>query len=213
VTPDRLLPRDGAYIDGPVLDVSRTPSFQFGYRSVMWWGVMGMIAIEGTVFALTIFSYLYLWAHAESWPPGVPPPDLLWGTVNTVIMLASALPNHWTKKKAEEFDLHKVRIGLLTCLVFGFAFLIVRIPEFVALNARWDTNAYGSMIWLLLGLHTVHLLTDVFDSIVLTVLFFTGPLEGKRFVDISENSLYWYFVVLAWLPIYFLIYWFPRLAN
>jgi heme/copper-type cytochrome/quinol oxidase subunit 3 len=37
-----------------------------------------------------------------------------------------------------------------------------------------------------------------------------GPLEGKRFVDVSENALYWYFVVLSWLPIYAVIYWAAR---
>jgi hypothetical protein len=50
----------------------------------------------------------------------------------------------------------------------------------------------------------------VFDSIVLAVLFFTGPLEGKRFVDISENAFYWYFVVFSWLPIYLVLYWGAR---
>ena len=44
------------------------------------------------------------------------------------------------------------------------------------------------------------------------VLFFTGPLDGKRYVDVSENSFYWYFVVGAWLPIYFIIYWGARVA-
>jgi cytochrome c oxidase subunit I+III len=63
---------------------------------------------------------------------------------------------------------------------------------------------------MLLGLHTIHLIADTWDSAVLTVLMFTGPLEGKRYVDVSENGMYWYFVVLAWLPIYAVIYWVPR---
>ena len=40
---------------------------------------------------------------------------------------------------------------------------------------------------------------------------FVGPIEEKRFVDVEENAVYWYFVVLAWLPIYGVIYWAPRL--
>jgi cytochrome c oxidase subunit I+III len=79
------------------------------------------------------------------------------------------------------------------------------------LNCRWDQNAYGSVVWTLLGLHTVHLLTDWFDTVVLTVLMFTGPVEGKRFMDVSENSDYWYFVILTWVPIYFVLYFAPRL--
>jgi heme/copper-type cytochrome/quinol oxidase subunit 3 len=40
---------------------------------------------------------------------------------------------------------------------------------------------------------------------------FTDKVEGKRFMDTSENSDYWYFVVVTWLPIYAVIYFAPRL--
>ena len=76
---------------------------------------------------------------------------------------------------------------------------------------HWTSNAYGSVVWLLLGLHTVHLLTDAIDSAVLTTLMFTGPIEGTRFVDVSENALYWYFVVFTWIPIYIVLYLLPRM--
>ena len=68
-----------------------------------------------------------------------------------------------------------------------------------------------SLVWLLLGLHTTHIVTDVLDSGVLTALMFMGPVEERRFVDVSENAVYWYFVVLTWIPIYGVIYWAPRL--
>lgn len=193
-----------------VLDVSQLPSFAFGHRSPMWWGTMGMIAIEGTVFVLGIVSYFYLYSHSPSWPMTTPAPELLWGTLNTLILLASTIPNHLTKKAAERLDLAKVRLWLVVCMTFSIAFLVVRIFEFGALNVRWDTDAYGSIVWMLLGLHTAHLLTDALDSLVLTVLMFTGPLEGRRFVDVSENSMYWNFVVVSWLIIYAVIYWGPR---
>jgi heme/copper-type cytochrome/quinol oxidase subunit 3 len=61
-------------------------------------------------------------------------------------------------------------------------------------------SAYGSAVWVLLGLHTFNLITDYADTLVLTTLMFKGPLEGKRFVDVAENSGYWDFVVLTWLP-------------
>lgn len=66
------------------------------------------------------------------------------------------------------------------------------------------------MVWFIMGLHTAHLLIDVVDTAVLTVLIFVGPLEGKRFSDVSENAFYWYFVILSWLPLYAVIYFAPR---
>jgi cytochrome c oxidase subunit I+III len=53
----------------------------------------------------------------------------------------------------------------------------------------------------------------VYDTVVLAAMFlFAKPLEGKRHVDVSENAMYWYFVVWAWLPIYAVLYWMPRLT-
>ena len=197
-------------VKNKALDVSQLPSFGFSHRSPMWWGTMGMIAIEGTVFVLCIGSYFYLRSHANAWPMNAPPPDLLWGTLNTLILLASVFPNHMAKHAAIRMDLAKVRLWLVVCLMFSLAFSLVRIFEFGSLNVRWDSNAYGSVVWMLLGLHTVHLLTDAYDSLVLTVLAFIEPMEGRRFVDVSENAMYWDFVVGSWLIIYFIIYWGPR---
>jgi cytochrome c oxidase subunit I+III len=202
---------NGARVRGDALDVSTLPTYAFSHRSLMWWGTFGVVAIEGTVFALAIATYYYLWSHADHWPLGVLPPDLLWGTLNTVILVASAVPNEYTKKAAKAHDLLKVRLGLLWCIAFGVAFLVVRALEFPALNCLWNTNAYGSAVWTLLGLHTTHLVTDFTDTIVLAVLMFTGPLEGRRYVDVEENAIYYNFVIFAWLPIYAVIYWMPRL--
>jgi len=193
------------------LDVSDLPSYRYGHHSLMWWGMMGLIAIEGTVFVIAVASYFYLWSQAQSWPLSAAPPDLLWGTLNLAVLLASIYPNHWTKHVAEKADERKMRIGLSICVLFGLVLLGIRVLEFHTLNVRWDTNAYGSVVWVLLGLHTVHLATDVFDTIVLAVLMFTGPIEGRRHVDVAENALYWYFVVYSWLPIYAVLYWMPRL--
>jgi cytochrome c oxidase subunit III len=199
-----------AVVKGRALDVAGLPTVVFGHRSLMWWGTLGVMAIEGTVFALAVMAYFYLRSHQETWPITSRPPDLLWGTLNTAVLLVSFLPAHLAKKAAEELKLQRVRIWLVASVLFGVAFTVVRGFEFATLNTRWDSNAYGSVVWLLLGLHTTHIVTDLIDTIVLTVLFFTGPLDGKRYVDVSENSFYWYFVVATWIPIYLVIYWGAR---
>jgi heme/copper-type cytochrome/quinol oxidase subunit 3 len=194
------------------LDVSALPPGAFGSRTLTFWGTLGIVVIESTVFALAIATYFYLATRAPAWPPnGVAGPDLRWGTVNTLVLLASLIPNELTRRAAEHVDLTRVRIWLVVCLVFAVAFNVVRIFEFANLNVMWDRDAYGSIVWVLLGLHTTHIVTDFLDSSVLTVLMFIGPIEEHRFVDVEENAGYWYFVVLAWLPIYGVIYWAPRL--
>jgi heme/copper-type cytochrome/quinol oxidase subunit 3 len=178
----------------------------------MFWGTLGLCVIEGTAFALTIAMYFYLRSRTPQWPPdGVAPPTLVWGTLNTIILIISGLPNQLAKKAAERVDLRGVRLWLIVCLAFAAAFNGVRVMEYLTLNVLWNTNAYGSIVWLLLSFHTVHIVTDFLDTVVLAALMFVGPVEEKRFVDVEENAVYWYFVVGAWLPIYGVIYWAPRL--
>lgn len=194
------------------LDVGALPPGAFGSRSLMWWGTMGIVVIESTVFALAIAAYFFFRTRLPAWPPdGVAPPDLQWGTINTVVLIASCIPNALAKRAGERISLRGVRIWLLVCLAFGVVFNVVRAIEFQHLNVMWDHDAYGSIVWVLLGLHTTHIVTDFLDTAVLAALMFIGPIEEKRFIDVEENSAYWYFVVLAWLPIYGVIYWAPRL--
>jgi heme/copper-type cytochrome/quinol oxidase subunit 3 len=194
-----------------VLNVEALPTYAYGNRSLMWWGTLGMILIESTVFIIAIVTYFYLREHSARWPPTGEAPDLWFGTLNTAVLLASAIPNQWTDKVARREDLRGVRIGLVICLLFSAAFLVIRAFELGALNTSWNQSAYGSIVYALMTLHTIHLITDFIDSAVLTALMFAGPLSGKRFVDVSENAIYWWFVVVSWLLIYATVYLAPRL--
>jgi cytochrome c oxidase subunit I+III len=193
------------------LNVAGLPTVVFGHRSIVWMGLMGMMAIEGTAFALVVAAYFYLRTRTNDWPPGLLPPALLAGTLNTALFLASIVPNGWTKKRGEAGDLRGCQIGLLIMTAIGLGNLVLRWFEFRSLNCTWDANAYASVTWVLLGLHSVHLITDWFDTVVVAALFFTDRVEGKRYMDVSENADYWYFVIFAWLPIYAVIYLAPRL--
>ena len=194
-------------------DVAGLPTYKFGTSSLTWWGIIGFMLIEGTAFGLAFAAYFFLMGHEQGWPPeGRAAPDVLAGTLFTILILASEVPNTMLKKAANERDVPTVRILLPVMVVIGVVLLVIRGFEFNSLNVRWTDNAYGSIIWAFLLLHTTHILTDWFDTVVLTFLMRT-PLgyEGRRLVDTDENSLYWRYVWLLWIPIYLMIYWVPRL--
>lgn len=195
-----------------VVDLAHLPLHGMGTASLTWWGTLAFILIEGTGFAVVVAAYLYLMSVAPAWPLGAPPPDLGPGTLVTVILIASVVPNALAGRWAARGDLRKVRIGMVIMTLFGIAPLVVRTFEFAALNVAWDSNAYGSIVWTLLGLHTVHILTDLADTVVLGVLMFTRHGDSpRRYGDVQDNAMYWNFVVLTWLPIYGCLYWIPRL--
>ncbi|HET6436284.1 MAG TPA: hypothetical protein VFG18_11380 [Xanthomonadaceae bacterium] len=191
-------------------DLSALPDHAFGSTSLGWWGVVGFMLIEGMGFVLAIGAYYFLLPNEHSWPPVNPPPSLLWGSLFTVLAVLSELPNQWVKKRAEQYDLAGVRIGLVLMVAIGLVLLGLRAFEFTALNVRWDTNAYGSIVWAILALHTLHMATDVYDSAVLAALVFLKKVDGRKFSDVADNALYWHFIVWSWVILYGVVYWTPR---
>ncbi|MBZ7927239.1 cytochrome c oxidase subunit 3 (plasmid) [Ensifer adhaerens] len=193
-------------------DLTTLPAHGFGTASPTWWGTLAFMLIEGTGFALTVAVYLYLMALAPRWPLNAPPPDLLPGTLLTAVLLLSLLPNILIARWARTQDLQRVRIGLIVMVVMGVVPLALRIFEFSAMQIAWDRNAYGSIVWVMLGLHTTHILTDLVDTLVLTCLMFSRHGKNpRRFGDVSDNAMYWNFVVATWLPLFLCLYWVPRL--
>ena len=196
-------------------DVAELPTHAFSYRSLTWWGTVGFMVIEGLFFVLTIAAYFFLMSHEQSWAPHPwLPPDLIAGTIFTLILLVSEIPNTMIKKAAETYDTDAVRRLLAWMVAVGLPLFVLRGFEFNSLNVLWYESAYGSVIWALLFLHTLHLGTDWVDTIVLWRLMKTAHGEQpRRLVDVDENALYWRFVWLTWIPIYLLIYWVPRLFR
>jgi cytochrome c oxidase subunit III len=192
------------------LDVSGLKDSAFGQKGLIWWGTIGFMVIEGTMFLIGFVAYFYLRLKESAWPPSLPNPDVGIATINLIVLLVSCIPNQLAKSAAERLDMAGVRLWLLVLTLAATASLVLRAFEYPALNCRWDDNAYGSITWLLLSMHTMHLATDTADSWVLLVMAHRKRPTRKRFVDFSENSLYWYFIVLSWIPVYLTVYFAPR---
>jgi heme/copper-type cytochrome/quinol oxidase subunit 3 len=192
------------------LNVAGLPSYAFGHQGFIWWGTISFMVIEGAGFAIVLAAYYFLRTRVPDWPPSAPNPDPMFGTIGLLVLFASAIPNQLIKTAAERLDLPRVRMLIPVLLAFGAAVIVLRAFEFPALGVTWDYNAYASITWFILGLHTVHLVTDFADSVVLAALVFTGHMEPKRMVDVSENALYWYFIILSWVPVYLTVYFAPR---
>jgi len=194
------------------LDVSALPTIVYGPRTTLWWGVLGLIAIEGTALAIVGISYLYLRQNFVAWPPeGTPLPRLGAATVELIVLLASVLPMAAVDRFARAERHRLVVLGLTMGILFGLASMALRALQFAgALGCRWDSHAYGSVVWTLLGMHAAHVITSTIENALLVAVLLIGPVERKDFVDAHINAFYWYVIVGLWVPTYVLIYLAPR---
>jgi heme/copper-type cytochrome/quinol oxidase subunit 3 len=188
------------------LDVSGLPSVAFGPSNTTWLANVFYMAIEGMMFALMFASYFYLRTRTQEWPAGHLPPAITYGALNAAIFLISVVPARWVQKRAPAGDRVAIRNGLIILSLFALVATVIRVFEFASLNCRWSDDAYSSTVWVLIGLHTGHLLTELIETLVITVMSFTTKMEGTRLADAAINSDYWYFVVITGLIVDLLIY-------
>jgi heme/copper-type cytochrome/quinol oxidase subunit 3 len=138
-------------------------------------------------------------------------PALSAGTANVILLVLSCAPMFLMDRAARRGARGAVQLWLGVCLVLGVVMIALRWFEYGAMKFRWDSNAYGSAVWMILVLHTLHLLTVFGEALLLATWVFTQPLDMHRRVDATVLAVYWYWVAGIWIPFYVIIYFAPRM--
>jgi len=203
-----------------VIDISELPHHEFDTYDPVWWGNNFLLAIETSMFGILIATYFYLRQNFTLWPPPVaqltatlrPFPQLGYGTANTILLLVSCIPMVLTDISARRGNRGVSQIGLVVAVICGFTAIVLRSFEFSAVYFRWDSNAYGSVVWFLLGMHMLHLCVLTTEAALLMVWVFKREYDMKHRVDIVTLAVYWYWVTAIWLLLYGIIYFTPRIG-
>jgi cytochrome c oxidase subunit 3 len=193
------------------VDASALPDVVFGTRATTLWGTLGFMVIEGFTLVLSLAAYLYLRRNAPDWPPPrTALPALAVPTVSLVVLLAAIPALEWARRAAMRFDRRRVTLALALGAFLSLAATVLRWWDLQAIGARWDENAYASAAWAVVVLHGTLVLTDLFETGTLAVLFAVGAAREKHYPDVCDAAVYQWFLSLAWVPIYVIVYLGPR---
>jgi cytochrome c oxidase subunit 3 len=189
------------------LNVAHLPRHAFGPRAPIWWGTIFLIAIEGTMMGLLLVSYFYLRGNFQVWPPSEMGDQVFRLAMAQACLLGlSLIPIGIASTAAKHGRTRLARGLLLAGTVVGAVMLVLRGFEIAALPFRWDANAYASIFWMILILHTTHVLSGVAENAVLLGVLWVGPVEEKHLGDVEASALLWGFVVLEWAAAALILY-------
>ncbi|MEA2338686.1 MAG: cytochrome c oxidase subunit [Thermoanaerobaculia bacterium] len=191
-----------------VLDVSALTEGTADSRALIWWGNLGMLAIEGTMFAMAMATYLYLRSTNLDWPPStVPKPDLVMPTINAAMLLLSCIAAFVIDRASITKNMLAIRIGHIISIAVGLTFLYIQFAIIVPnLGYKWSDHAYGSIIWVIIGMHALHMVAATGETALLFLYSLFKPVTKKHLLDFRCTAVYWYFVALVWVPFYFVIF-------
>ncbi len=194
------------------IDVSGLPDYRISSAAPLWWGQVVMGAMECTMFAILIAMYFYLRLRVDVWPPpGTQLPHLMFSTLALVPLLLSCLGTYWASEAAKANDRRGMIRGLVLNLLLAFVFFGMRIVEWHSFNFKWSTDVHGSIVWTILGLHSLDIFADLVFTSVLIIAIATGRCTERQRLGVHVDSVVWYFLVAIWIPLYVTIYWGPRL--
>jgi cytochrome c oxidase subunit 3 len=192
------------------IDVSDLPTIAFGSRSPLWWAEILTIMMLSAIVATLISTYLYLRIGFSSWPePDVTPPSLLLPTISFVFLLIVTAPIYGAGKATQHAEKRRSTYGLAITFLLGIIFLVLRFSTFREVDFKWYSGVYGSLVWVIMGFHTIlTVAATVWTGVLLGITLARRDREQQQ-MGIEINALYWGFLALSWIPFYFLLFVYP----
>lgn len=195
----------------PGMDLRRLPTQPSGRSAPEFWGVAGLVTIEAVVFIGAMASYFHLRLQNPAWPPsGIEDPELLLPTVNTVLLTLTAIPAWLALRAFRAGDRRPAGWALPVGMLMLVAFVALKVYEYSHKPWGATSHAYGSAVMLMTGLHLAHVGAVVLKTGVVYSYIRSARVDPRRPAPLEANAVYWYFVILIWLPLYATIYLSPH---
>ena len=182
-----------------------------GRNSVGWWGMMCVIATEGSLFAYLLFSYYYIAAQqGPGWSPE-PHPSLALAGPNTLALICSSIAAWWGEQGLKRGNHRRHLIGLGLAILLGMTFLVVQLFEWNGKNFSLQSGSYGCLYFTVTGFHMAHVIAGLGLLSAIFVWSAAGYFGPRRHESVTIASAYWHFVDAVWLAVFATFYLSPYL--
>lgn len=143
-----------------------------------------------------------------NWPPVSIESIFAYGLplINTVILLSSGITLTWSHMALYKKNKKESVLGLFLTIVLGLIFTKIQFVEFCLAKFTIADSCYGSVFYMLTGLHGLHVLIGTIFLCVAFVRLITNYFNVTRFSGFELAIWYWHFVDVVWLFVFSGIY-------
>ncbi|MCS7004543.1 MAG: cytochrome c oxidase subunit 3 [Cytophagales bacterium] len=130
---------------------------------------------------------------------------------STCIVILSSVAMHWAYVAAKKDNFFHIKGGLIATAVLGITFLYLQIKgweQMVAMSVYLVGNPSGSFVYVITGLHGLHIVSAIIVVLFTLVSAFRMKIHAKNMLQISMCATYWHFLGILWiyLFVFMLIY-------
>jgi cytochrome c oxidase subunit 3 len=162
-------------------------------------------------------AYFTLRAQAPNWPPPGIELEYVAAAVFTAVLVASSGTMHLADTALRLGRPARARAWLAATLVLGALFVANQAREFATLGFSISSGAYGSMYYLMVGFHALHVTAGlVLLGLAVVRLAPPGVRSGgdgaevrvshRDAAAVEVTSYYWHFVDVVWIGMFTTIF-------
>lgn len=183
-------------------------------------GIWAFLATEIMFFGGLFVAYIvYRHAFPHDFAAASRHTNVLYGTINTAILLTSSLSMALAVRAAERGESKAVVRNVAMTILLAAAFLGVKALEYtedfrehlvpgpsflLPGNPRQELFFY--FYWAMTGLHALHVLIGIGALSTIAVMAARGRFSAQYNTPVEVTGLYWHFVDIVWIYLYPLLY-------
>jgi cytochrome c oxidase subunit 3 len=116
---------------------------------------------------------------------------------------------HWAYLSAKKDNLEMAKVAMVITVILGLGFLVGQwlgwtelVANGIYLVGRESSGVSGSFMYVISGLHGVHVISGVIFLLVVMVNVFKLKIHSKKLSQIEMCTTYWHFLDGLWLYLF-----------
>jgi len=132
-------------------------------------------------------------------------------TISTIVILVSSLVFHYGFIAIKKGNYNLAKMSVLITLILGLFFVLTQYLGWVSLHdngfylAGKESTQESSFLYLITGLHVVHLIGGLLSLIVVLIKTFKKKYNAEDTVGMQVSLTYWHFLGGLWIYLFFFL--------
>jgi len=130
-------------------------------------------------------------------------PGMFW--ITSIIIIVSSITMQLALKSAKEDRFTGIKTYLILTILLGVAFLFGQYQswkQLVEMDVYFVGNPAGSFLYVLTGLHAVHIISGLIFLLLVISSSFKLKIYSKSLIRIEMCTTYWHFLGGLWLYLF-----------
>jgi cytochrome c oxidase subunit 3 len=160
-------------------------------------------AMAGIIMMFACLTSAYIVKRDQAGWTSFTIPRAFW--YSTAMILVSSLTIQMAVRAFKEREMRRYRNLITTTAVLGVLFMILQWMGFRHIwksGVTFHGSGAGQFLYVIAGLHALHVLAGVIALIVLFIKAFSARIRSYDNTPIELMSIYWHFVDLLWLYLF-----------